>query len=472
VFYIKKSDGSSDYEGWCWPGSSSWVDFTSPEVRSWWADQFSYQSYVGSTNTLFTWNDMNEPSVFNGPEVSMHKDARHSGNIEHREIHNAYGFYMQMATIEGLVKRNEGQNERPFLLSRAFFAGSQKYGAIWTGDNTADWNHLQFAQPMLLSISLAGVTFCGADVGGFFGNTEPELMTRWYQAGAFYPFFRGHAHLDTKRKEPYLFGEPYTTYFRDAIRTRYALLPYWYTTFYLSEHSGLPILRALWLEFPAETKTYGIDDEFMIGEAILVKPITTKGQTTTSVYFPGSSNHGWYDIFNFKRYDSGTFTVDAPLDKLPAYQRAGTILPKKERARRSSSQMFRDPYTLVVALDHQRVAKGELYVDDGHSFDYRKDDYFFTQFSFKDNALVSTPTHLPTKFTVPNVVERLIVLGLGKIPTEVTVQTQGAQGVVAEFNYDEGLDKLVVRKPDLPVVQPWTVTFEVPDDMASMTCHA
>jgi len=379
-----------------------------------------------------------------------------------------------MATIEGLVRRNEGQYERPFLLSRAFFAGSQRYGAIWTGDNTADWNHLQFAQPMLLSLSIAGVTFCGADVGGFFGNTEPELMTRWFQVGAFYPFFRGHAHLDTTRREPYLFGEPYTTYFRNAIRTRYALLPYWYTTFYLSERSGLPVLRALWLEFPTETQTYGIDDEFMIGEAILVKPVTSKGQTTASIYFPGSSNHGWYDLFNFKRYSGGTFTVDDPLDKLPAYQRAGTILPKKERARRSSSQMFQDPYTLVIALDHNKEAKGDLYVDDGNSFDYRKDDYCFTQFSFKNNALVSTPTHLPTKFAVPNVVERLIVLGLGKIPTKVTVQTQGAQSVVAnaEFTYDGGLDKLVVRKPGLPIVQPWTVTFGDSTIDGVLSCHA
>ncbi|RVW28249.1 putative glucan 1,3-alpha-glucosidase [Vitis vinifera] len=135
----------------------------------------------------------------------MPRDALHYGGVEHRELHNAYGYYFHMATSDGLVKRGDG-NDRPFVLSRAFFSGSQRYGAVWTGDNTADWDQLRVSVPMILTLGLTGMTFSGADVGGFFGNPETELLVRWYQLGAYYPFFRAHAHHDTKRREPWLFG--------------------------------------------------------------------------------------------------------------------------------------------------------------------------------------------------------------------------------------------------------------------------
>ncbi|KAF8950735.1 hypothetical protein BGZ52_001596, partial [Haplosporangium bisporale] len=239
--YIKNKDGTSNFDGWCWPGSSQWIDFYNPKARDWWASLFKYETYVGSTKSLFTWNDMNEPSVFTGPEITIPKDVIHYGNVEHRNVHNLYGTMFHSATAQGLTERNE-TNQRPFVLSRAFFAGTQRYGAIWTGDNVASWEHLEIASPMLLTIGLSGVAFSGADVGGFFGNPEPELLTRWYQAGIYYPFFRAHAHLDSKRREPWLFGEPYTSQIREAIRTRYAYLPLWYTLFHEANIDGMPII--------------------------------------------------------------------------------------------------------------------------------------------------------------------------------------------------------------------------------------
>ena len=198
--YVKTADGGKDFEGWCWPGSSSYLDVTDPRVRSWWADQFSLDKYGGSTHHLHVWNDMNEPSVFNGPEVTMQKDLQHADGWEHRDVHNAYGAWYHQATVEGLARRSPQQ--RPFVLSRAFFAGSQRFGAIWTGDNAAEWSHLAVSVPMVLSISVAGMPFVGADVGGFFGNPSPELLVRWYQLGTYYPFFRGHAHHETQRGSP------------------------------------------------------------------------------------------------------------------------------------------------------------------------------------------------------------------------------------------------------------------------------
>jgi alpha 1,3-glucosidase len=178
-FYVKTRD-NSDYEGHCWPGPSSWLDFVNPEVREWYATKYELEQYQGSTLSLFTWNDMNEPSVFDGPEITMHKDARHFGDWEHRDVHNIYGMYQQQASSEGQVRRSGGK-ERPFVLSRAFFAGSQRFGAIWTGDNYAGWDHLAASMPMLMSIGLAGLPFIGADVGGFFKDPSEELLNRWYQ---------------------------------------------------------------------------------------------------------------------------------------------------------------------------------------------------------------------------------------------------------------------------------------------------
>jgi alpha 1,3-glucosidase len=162
--YVKNKDGA-DFDGWCWPGSSSYLDMLSPNVRDWWAQQFSTKVYEGSTKNLYIWNDMNEPSVFNGPEITMHKDNLHVGGVEHRDVHNVYGYFYHMATADGLRKRGYEEwgpdGDRPFVLSRAFFAGTQRIGAIWTGDNEASWEHLKVSVPMLLSINIAGLPFSG-----------------------------------------------------------------------------------------------------------------------------------------------------------------------------------------------------------------------------------------------------------------------------------------------------------------------
>ncbi|KAF3332501.1 putative glucan 1,3-alpha-glucosidase [Carex littledalei] len=342
-YYVKDASGR-DFDGWCWPGSSSYPDMLNPEIREWWSEKFLFENYKGSTPSLYIWNDMNEPSVFNGPEVTMPRDAVHYGDVEHREVHNAYGYYFHMASSIGVVKRGEGK-DRPFVLSRAFFAGTQRYGAIWTGDNSADWDHLRASVPMILTLGLTGMTFSGADVGGFFGNPEPELLVRWYQLGAFYPFFRGHAHLDTKRREPWLFGEKNTALIREAVHVRYSLLPYFYTLFREASTSGLPIMRPLWLEFPQDKETFNNGEAFMVGPALLVQGIYQAGEKSVSVYLPGTES--WYYLRNGVTYAGGrSHKMEVFEDGIPTFQKAGTIIPRKDRFRRSSTQMVNDPYTL------------------------------------------------------------------------------------------------------------------------------
>lgn len=474
-YYVKDKNGN-DFDGWCWPGSSSYLDMLSPAIRAWWAGKFSYQSYKGSTPILHIWNDMNEPSVFNGPEVTMPKDNLHFGGVEHRDVHNAYGYYYHMATADGLLLRN-GNTDRPFVLSRAVYAGTQKVGPIWTGDNTADWDHLNVSVPMLLTLGLSGVAFSGADVGGFFRDPDGELMTRWFQLGAFYPFFRGHAHLDTKRREPWIFGEPYTSHIREAIRTRYALLPYIYSLFREAATDGTPLMRPLWMEFPLDTSVFAREDSFLLGPALLIRPVVQSGTHEAEVYFPG--NEAWYHFTSGQAYPTGSertvqFKVDG-LGTVLVFQKAGTIIPRKDRTRRSSTQMELDPYTLVVALDSQGQAEGELYIDDGKSYEFTEGAFINRKFTFTNGKLESRAipkAKNPSKsFSSPCTVERIIILGLPKEKLQKTRRALIDVGLHKEVEEELGpaylrqglpLDALVVRAPLVRIDEDWSIkVFDV-----------
>ncbi|PIO73497.1 glycosyl hydrolase, family 31 [Teladorsagia circumcincta] len=216
----------------------------------------------------------------------MEKDLVHHGGLEHREVHNVYGFYQHEATYAGQLARTDSER-RPFVLTRSFFAGSQRTAAVWTGDNRADWAHLKATIPMLLSLSSAGLAHIGADVGGFFGNPDEELLVRWYQAGAFQPFFRAHAHLDSNRREPWLFNQTTTDAIREAIKRRYQMLPYWYTLFYEHTLTGKPPMRPFWMEFSDDEAAYDEDRQWMVGNALLVKPIVEPNPVQASLYLPG-----------------------------------------------------------------------------------------------------------------------------------------------------------------------------------------
>lgn len=400
------------FDGWCWPGSSSYLDMLSPEVRAWWTDQLSLQNYKGSTEHLHIWNDMNEPSVFNGPEITMQKDNLHHGDVEHRDVHNLYGYLYHRTTAEGILQRSGGK-ARPFVLSRAFFMGTQRVSAVWTGDNTADWDHLKVSIPMLLAMNAAGLPFVGADVGGFFGNPTPELLARWYQLGTFYPFFRAHAHLETKRREPWLFGEPYTSLIRSALRRRYQLLAYIYTVFAESSRDGMPVMRSMWMEYPSEPEFLASEDQFMLGPALLVAPVLTESSTTREVSFP--RGEVFYEMFSGKRVavpQGGRVSIPVTMESVPIFARGGHIVPLQMRARRSTVTMEHDPYTLVVYPDSAGQASGSLYVDDGETTDYETGSFAIVRFNFA-NGKLSIGVDAAAVSTLHKTVdiERVVVMG-------------------------------------------------------------
>ncbi|RCK64791.1 Glucosidase 2 subunit alpha [Candida viswanathii] len=359
-----KNPKDETYYGHCWPGESVWVDPFNLETQLFWDKK--HQKFMVGPN-MHIWNDMNEPSVFNGPETSAPKDVLHYNGFEHRSVHNIYGLAFHETTYSSLRDLNQ---ERPFILTRSFFAGSQRTAAMWTGDNQATWRHMASSLPMMLTSNVVSFPFCGADVGGFFGDVGDELALRWYQLGLFYGFFRAHGHIDTKRREPYLFPSPYREHITEAIRLRYKLLPVIYTEFAKSSTLGQAVLKPLWYEYPTESELFGsVDDQFTIGD-LLVHPITEEGASSVEFTLPKTDIFYYFFSGQLGRgspasdalYKGGKIPVG--LDDIPILLRGGSVIPMKNRYRRSSQLMQNDPYQLVIALDATGSASGQLYVNE------------------------------------------------------------------------------------------------------------
>jgi alpha 1,3-glucosidase len=391
--FVKNADGSV-FEGPCWPGVSSYMDFLKPEARDYYASMHSYDNFQGSTSTIAgIWNDMNEPSVFDSSlEMTLPADSLHNGSVRHREIHNIYGLLHTMATHQGLLNRDNGER-RPFVLTRSHFAGSQRYAAIWTGDNTADWSYLLASFQECLNANLLGIVFCGADVAGFFNNPTDELYQRWYQAGAWLPFFRAHSNKDTSRREPYQMSEETQYIVRIAIRRRYQHLPQLYTLFYEHTRFGDPIIRPLFYHYPEDTNVYSIDNQILVGRDILVRPITEPGVQTVEIYFPGGEYEVWVPMTGSDvRKGTGWATVNITNRDVPYYHRRGGAIIRKDRLKSNTADMVDDPYTVYWTVDRESQAHGTVYIDDGVSFKYRDStDYNYYNVDLSGDDITVTP---------------------------------------------------------------------------------
>ncbi|CAH7671577.1 glycosyl hydrolases family 31-domain-containing protein [Phakopsora pachyrhizi] len=495
----KLPDGS-EYEGWCWTGSSSWTDFFDPKSWDWWAGLFKFNKYRESTVNVHNW------LVFNAPEITMPRDNIHFGGWEHRDLHNLNAMASHNQSARGLRERTDPPM-RGLVLSRGFFAGTQRYGPIWQGDNMGTWDHLAVSIPMLLSNGIAGIAFNGADVGGFFGNPSHELLVRWYQIGAFYPFFRAHAHIDTKRREPYLFDEPIRSYIVDMIKLRYILLPSWYTAFFENTITGAPIAIPQYVMFPNDESGFAIDDQFYVGSSgLLVKPVTKEGATATDVYLADQQpyyNYFTHDVFKVdgSKGSSKRFSFNAPLNSVPLFIRGGHIFTRRDLVRRAAPLALKDPITLAVALSNDGSASGTLYLDDGESFNHDKGEFLYKSFSFKkdhgqsftlssseavSHALKNTNAALNSALKVHKsengytkkiagvAIQKIIVLGLPKKPECVKVagESEGLPfGFISGVSHDvdsakktgagKSASRLEIKNANLKVVSDWSVQFNL-----------
>lgn len=311
---------------------------------------------------------------------------------------------------------------------------------------------------MLLSIGMAGLTFSGADVGGFFGNPEVELLVRWYQAGAYQPFFRAHGHLDTKRREPYLYDDDSVRIIRNAIQSRYANLPYWYTLYQKSMETGEPTMRPLWYEYPGEKETFELQEQHLVGADLLVAPVLDAGSTTKAVYFPGQGTR-WYDVDDPKVVYVGpkSASVAAPLEKVPVYQRGGSIISRKMRFRRSSALTHNDPFTLFVALDENGGASGTLYVDDYSTFSYQKGASLLRTFVCQDMTLTSRAANENTIATKAWV-ERVVIMGAKTVAPSSCMVLDERTGNRKNLEFEHEGNVITVKRPGVNIGNDFTLS--------------
>ncbi|MBF6022902.1 glycoside hydrolase family 31 protein [Lysobacter niastensis] len=367
--FIHNPDGSL-YVGPVWPGDSVFPDFTLGRVREWWGGL--YRDFVAMGAAGY-WNDMNEPSVFRVPGNTMSLDAVHrmddGSTRDHRAIHNVYGMLNARATYEGLLKLQPDQ--RPFVLTRAAYAGTQRYAATWTGDNTASWHHLAQSTPNLLSLGLSGYAMAGDDIGGFIGSPSADLLTRWYQLGAFNPVFRSHAATDTRGHEAWVDGEAHTTLRRAAIEQRYRLMPYLYTLAEENARTGMPLMRPVFLHYPQAEAFYGNDRDFLFGSDLFVAPVADERLDAHAVTLPPGT---WYAFATSQQHVAGKtpMKIDPRPTAVPVYARAGAIVPMQPLVQHTG-ETPEGPLQLQVYLPAQGAGdcRGALYQDDGVTMAYR-----------------------------------------------------------------------------------------------------
>jgi len=365
-----------------WPGECYFPDFTNPRVRQWWG---SLHAPLVETGVDGIWNDMNEPTVSGPKGDTLAGCVRHDWegqSSDHRQAHNVYGLQMVRATAEGL--RRLRPTERPFVLTRSGWAGVQRHAICWTGDNQSTWEHLGLTMPMVMGLGLSGLAFTGADVGGFDGGADAELLVHWTQLGVFLPFFRNHSAVWSRNQEPWAYGEPYLSMNREAIELRYRLLPYLYTATWQCTQSGHPIVRPLVWAYSDDAHTYSLDDEFLCGDALLVAPVCEARATSRQVYLPAGE---WFDFWTEEQYAGPTtLEVAAPLERIPLFVRAGTVLPTWP------VQQHTDPQAVEKLILDVYPGDGNtwLYEDDGHSLAYASGEYRVTSFECRferENAL-------------------------------------------------------------------------------------
>ncbi len=356
-----------------WPGQCYFPDFTDPRARAWWGELYGPLLEAGIAGF---WNDMNEPALFGGEMPHRLPHSYEGRGATHGEVHNIYGLQMARASAEGLHSLRP--DERVPVISRSGYAGLQRYALVWTGDNQSTWEQLRLGVSMCLNLGMSGIAFCGPDIGGFAGDCDGELLVRWTQIGALTPFFRNHAALGSRRQEPWAFGEPYESIVRRWIELRYELLPAIYTAAWQAAQTGQPMMRPLALAYPEDGRTYSLADQFLFGDTLMAAPVGYPGQRARGVYVPDGT---WYDFWTGERL-SDEVTADAPLERMPLYVRAGSVLPMGPVMQHSGEW---PPEALRLRI-YPGTGESWLYEDDGHSMAYQAGEFQVTRFACEESS--------------------------------------------------------------------------------------
>jgi alpha-glucosidase len=365
--YFQRRQNGDLFISKVWPGESVFVDYTLPAAREWWGNL--HRAYTDN-GVAGIWNDMNEPSDFvdqtgkNQIDVVSYDEGEKSTHAKNR---NVFALLMARATYEGLERLRP--NQRPYVITRAGYAGIQRYSTMWTGDTNSTWEALALNIPMFTTLGLSGEPFVGSDVGGFIGRGNGELLVRAYQISFLAPFCRNHKVIDGYDQEPWRFGKYYEDIIRKYLKLRYQLLPFLYTTLEEAHRTGTPLFRPLVLNYQDDPNTHNLDDEFMIGNDLLVAPIVKPDVTRRLVYLPKGT---WYDYWTNKKIEGGTMiSVEAPLETVPMFVRAGAIIPTSPELKYVGEKPL-DPITFNIYPDDKGTASVTLYEDDGVSTAYKQ----------------------------------------------------------------------------------------------------
>ncbi len=360
-YFLRHKDGSL-YVGRAWPGKCVFVDYTLDAAARWWGSLFRAYTDNGVAGI---WTDMNEPSDFSDQTGKTQMDVIFNDEGENSTFaknRNVFALLMARATFNGL--RELRPNERPYVITRAAYAGIQRYSTMWTGDNTSTWESLALSLPMFETLGLSGEAFVGADIGGFMGRCNGELLARWYQVGFLTPFCRNHKQLSGYDQEPWRFGKYYEDIIRRYLKLRYRLLPFLYSTLEESHGTGVPFFRPLLLNYQNDANTLNIDDEFMVGDELLAAPVLGPGITGRLLYLPEGT---WFDYWTGKEFQGGsTIYAEAPLDTVPLFVREGSILPMQPEMNYVGEKSA-DPISFDIYPDSTGSAGTSLYEDDGIS---------------------------------------------------------------------------------------------------------
>ncbi len=449
--FVKNPDGSV-YVGSVWPGESVFPDFTLTRAREWWGGL--YKDFVGMGAAGF-WNDMNEPALFLRADKTMPLDIRHrlddGTSIDHRAIHNVFGMQNVRATYEGLRKLQP--DERPFVLTRAAYSGTQRYAATWTGDNSSTWNHLKMSTPMLLSMGISGYPLVGDDIGGFAGSPTADLLTRWFEVGALNPIYRDHTSKGTLDQEPWVHGPEHEAIRRKYIELRYELMPYLYTGIEEMSRTGLPLMRPVFLEYPQASEFYADNRDFLFGRDFFVAPVTTDMIDAEEISLPPGE---WYDFWtNAKLSSKEKFTLQPRLDQMPLYVRAGAIVPMQPLVQ-STEEKPAGPLQLRVYLPSSTSngdCSGALYQDDGHTFAYQKGEILRVNYSCQvsDGAAAVTSTIEKNAYQPWWKSAEVTIYGAVAAPKEVHIGERS----IHEWRYDDRARAVTLTVPD--ALKNWSV---------------
>lgn len=420
-----KTKDNKIYYGNSYPGKCAWPDFLNPKTPSWWESLFSYQSFKHSRPNMFVWSDYNQPVVFEDYEMTLERGLIHHNNIEEREVHNIHGHLISAAAYKGLVNRDQ-VHQRPFLLTTSYFAGTQKYSIVTVTGSSGNWDTLKSSVSLILQLGLCGHVYSGVDVGGYFDHPDHQLIARWYQVGAWvYPFFRTNCHHLGSHRDIYLLNNDENQSFpyevaREAVVDRYLLLPYWYTLAHKTHETGEPLIKPIWWDLKSDdyTQFADVDNTVMLGDSLFIVPFLENEQNEQEIKFPGASR--WYCYRSLEEIKEKETTIHSKDGRTAVFIKGGKIIPKKVQLRRSSKLMKPDPLQLIIAVDHNNKASGEVYIDDGCTFNYETSkEYINTFFEFDGKTLTSNNRNKQVDQKLAVAIDRITITGLAKMPTKV-----------------------------------------------------